>query len=287
MNAPKHYEFSLKLLFTLATASVSFFLGWSGFIFALFALTVFWLFYRHNSTQWILHSLDLGPDAAENDSLTLTQQAQHLAQKYRMTTPKVYRISHPLPIVLGLGSTENPILVVGAQFFEKLSPSERLAALELAIYKIESNFTRYIEFITLFNLALINIGSKMDFLIVLITGIKNKKNHKNRNYILFSRLFSLVIFAINSIYLRTSFFLQVDETIYHSNPSLLLALKKAELYTPQDYKSFEPLLSPFNFSNIPTQSKLEKRFQKQPSLKQRIEFLQKDKNLMMESLTFS
>lgn len=287
MNADKHYEFSLKLLVSFAIAGGAFFISWSGFIFSLFALTVFWLLYRRNSTAWILKTLDLGPDSAENDLLSLTQQAQHLAQKYGMASPKVYRIQHPLPVVLGLGTAKKPILVVSAHFFDKLTSSERLALLEMAIYKIECNFARYIEFITLFNLAMIQIGSKMDFLIVLITGIKNKKNHNNRNYILFSRIFALLIYTINSIYIRASFFLKVDEAIYHNNAALLLALKKTELYTPTEFKSIEPLLSPFNFANFPTQSKLEKRFQKQPSLKQRIEFLQKDKNLMMESLTFS
>ncbi|MCO5114604.1 MAG: hypothetical protein M9899_10595 [Bdellovibrionaceae bacterium] len=287
MNANKHYEFSLKLFVTLAIAAAAFVMSWSSFIFALFALTVFWGLYSRNSTRWLLRTLDLGPESEENDLLSLTQQAQHLAQKYGISTPKIYRIQHPLPVVLGLGSARSPILVVSAHFFDKLSPSERLALLEVAIYKIECNFTRYTEFITLFNLALIEIGSKMDFLIVLITGIKNKKNHNRRNYILFSRLFAILIYTINSIYVRTSFFLKVDEAVYHNNPSLLLALKKTELYTPTEFKSMEPLLSPFNFSNFATQSNLEKRFQKQPSLKQRVEFLQKDKNLMMESLTFS
>lgn len=287
MNTYKYHEFSLKLFFTLITVGVSFFLGWSGFFIGLFAIMLFWFFYYQNSTQWLLNSLDLGPNSAQNDLLVLNNQAEHLAKKYHMPSPKIYRIQHPLPVVMGFGTAKNPILIVSQNFFEKLTTSERLALLEVAIYKIECHFSRYLEFITLFNLALINIGSKMDFFIVLITGIKNKKNHNNRNYIFFSRIVSLFIVAINAIYIRKSFFFKTDEAIYHTNPSLLLALKKAELYTPREMTTLEPLLSSFNFANLYTASKLEKRFQKQPSLKQRIEFLQKDKNLMMESLTFS
>lgn len=287
MNTTRHYEISLKLLLSLGALALFCLVGWSGFFVGLFVISLFWFFYSRRSTRWLLKRLDLGPDAPSNATVMLNKQAEQIAQKYQMPTPKIYRIEKSIPLVMGFGNAQNPIIVISQNFYDKLSLAEKNSLLEMALYKIESGYTKNIEFATLLNLAIIDTGSKLDLLLALITGLKNKKNHGNRNYLVFARLFGLGARLINSVYIRKSFFFKVDDVLFQTNPYLLLTFKKAQLYTPKDTDSVEPLLCAFNFCNLPVLTKWERRFQRQPEFNERIETLQKEKNLMVESLTFS
>lgn len=281
----KKREFLLKLLcggiFIFLLSFVSWGYAWAGII----VIASLSLALHYKSTDWILHKLDLGPEPRAIDDIHLTPVLERLAKKYEISVPKIYRTNTPAPLVLGLGHKDNCVIAYSGPFFNKLSLSEKEALLEIACNKIESEFCRNIEFVTHLNSLILNIGSKMDLVIAFVIGLKRNKNIESHHYILFSRLSVSLIRVINYFYMNKKVFHKFDVNTYQSNPHLALALNKTLIYSPLEKKAVNSLLCPFNFCNFPRYVPWHKHFEMQPSIENRLNGFQKDRNLMLQSLT--
>ncbi len=281
----KRREFLLKLLisgfFLISLSIVSWAMVWFG---VLMIATVSILLHYY-STQWILSKLDLGPDAINKDDVHISPVLERLAKKYEIQKPSLYKSKSPTPLVMGLGSKESSVICISELFFNKLSQEEKESLLELAVIKIESEFCKNTEFIVHINSVILFIGSRLDLVIAIIVGLKKNKNINTHHYIFFSRISLILIRAINYFYMNEKTFLKFDETTYQNNTHLILALNKTWIYSPLEKKSTHPLLSPFNFCNFPRYVNWHKHLEVQPAIDFRTHDLQKDKNLMLESLT--
>lgn len=281
----KRREFLLKLLcITIFLAALSFTGSnalWLGVLFVLVVGAVLNL----KSTDWIIKKLDLRPEAVLADDLLIKARVDELAKKYEIKIPRIYIVKQIAPLVLAVGDSRYSFLVVSKGFFDKLSLKEKDALLELSITKIESGFCKNIEFVTHLNSTLLYIGSKLDLVIALITGIKKNKTVETQHYILFSRIAMVFVRSINYFYMNEKVFYNFDTTAFQNNKYLLLALNKTALFSPLEKKSFSPLLNPFNFCNFPRYVKWQKHLEAQPSIESRLATLQNDQKLMLESLT--
>ncbi len=281
----KKRDFLLKLLgsgvFLFGLSYVSWGYTWLGLL-GLFFMSVA-MHYR--STYWLLKKLDLGPVLKEVDDVHLSPVLDRLAKKYEIRKPKIFKTKTPSPLVLGLGHKEDSIIAYSEPFFNKLSLSEKEALLEIAFMKIETEFSRNLEFVTHLNSLLLFVGSKMDLVIAFIIGLKRNKNTPNQHYVIFARLSVLAIRTINFLYMNQKVFYRFDESVYHSNPHLALALNKTLIYSPLEKKSVNPLLGPFNFCNFPRYVNWHKYLEIQPDIETRLSGFQKDRNLMLQSLT--
>lgn len=281
----KKREFLLKLLcYGIILFSFSF-IGW-GFVWLglllVFALTIA---LHYNSTNWILKKLDLGPDLRSSEDIHLGPILERLSKKYEIQKPTLYKVKTPAPLVLGLGSRDKSVIAYSETFLNKLSSNEKEALLEIAIHKIESEFCKNIEFVTHLNSLILFIGSKLDLVIAFIIGLKRNKNINNQYYILFSRFSVVGIKIINYFYMNKKVFLNFDTVTYQNNPHLVLALNKTLIYSPLEKKSVPPLLCPFNFCNFPSYVSWHRHFEVQPNIETRLNNFQKDRNLMLQSLT--
>lgn len=281
----KRREFTLKLIVGLIFLFTLSLIGWGAIWVGVLTLASTSFFLKHRSTSLVLKKLDLGPDSRPSDDLTITPMLENLAKKYEIAKPLLYKTKRPSPMVVGLGSKENPIIALSEPYFSKLSSNEKEALLELAVLKIESEFCKNTEFITLLNLGILFVGSRLDLIIALIIGLKKKKNIDTHHYILFSRFSLFFMRLINYFYMNPKLFNKFDETTYQNNTHLILALHKTLIYAPLEKKSTHPLLNPFNFCNFPRYVNWHKYLEVQPSIDSRLIELQKDKNLMLESLT--
>lgn len=281
----KKREFLLKLfcggLLIVGLSFVSWGYAWIG----LFAIFILSLALHYNSTYWILKKLDLGPEPTSIDDIHLSPVLGRLAKKYEVNTPQLYRTKIPAPLVLGLGHRDASIIAYSEPFFNKLSPAEKEALLEIAFQKIESEFCHNIEFVTHLNSLILFIGSKMDLVIAFVIGLKRNKNIESQHYVIFSRFSLVAIRLINYFYMNTKVFQRFDESTYQNNPHLALALNKTLIYSPLEKKSVDPLLCPFNFCNFPRYVLWHRHLEIQPDIESRLSDFQKDKNLMLQSLT--
>jgi hypothetical protein len=281
----KKREFLLKLLcgglLLFGLSLVSWGLIWVGLVFIL----VISIALHYNSTRWILKKLDLGPEAHNSDDVHISPIIKALANKYEITKPLIYKTKTPGPLVLGLGSKEASVIAISEPFFNKLTLNEKEALLEIAIHKIETEFCKNIEFVTHLNSLILFIGSKLDLVIAFAIGLKRNKNVETYHYVLFTRFSVFIIRIINYFYMNKKIFSKFDEITYQNNSHLVLALNKTLIYSPLEKKTINPLLCPFNFCNLPRYVSWHKHLEIQPDIETRLFDLQKDKNLMLESLT--
>ena len=282
----KWREFFLKIFVFLTLLLIFNQFNWMGTSIGLITLVMTGLYLRYNSTKWLLSWLDLGPEVLHVDKFMLRKNVLSLSKKYDIPPPSIYKLNVTTPIVLGLGSKNSSYILVSKAFFEKLSEEERNALLELTIAKIESNFFKNIEFVTLIHFFILGIGAKIDLFLAFLVGLKRKKQRGNRFYIIFARISVFIIRTINYYYFYTNqkVLLKFDEQTYQNNPHILLALKKAQIYSPFKQTIFDPLFTPFNFANIPHYVPWHRHFKVYPDIEQRIYFMQQDKNLALESL---
>lgn len=281
----KKREFLLKLFcggFLLVGLS---FVSWGYSWVGLFAIFILSLALHYKSTHWILKKLDLGPEPTSIDDIHLTPVLGRLAKKYEVNMPKLYRTKTPAPLVLGLGHRDDSIIAYSEPFFNKLSSSEKEALLEIAFQKIESEFCRNIEFVTHLNSMILFVGSKLDLVIAFVIGLKRNKNIESQHYVIFSRFSLVAIRLINYFYMNAKVFQRFDESTYQNNPHLALALNKTLIYSPLEKKSVDPLLCPFNFCNFPRYVHWHRHLEIQPDIESRLSGFQKDRNLMLQSLT--
>lgn len=281
----KRREFLLKFLISGLFLLLLSLISWAMVWFGVLIIGVLSILLNYYSTYWILKKLDLSPEDQSRDDIYITPILERLSKKYEIEKPLLYKTKSPSPLVLSLGSKEMSMICISEIFFKKLSQPEKESLLELAIIKIESEFCKNTEFIVHVNSLILFIGSRLDLIIALIIGLKKNKNIDTHHYILFSRISMILIRLINYFYMNKKIFLKFDEITYQNNTHLILALNKTSIYSPLEKKSTHPLLSPFNFCNFPRYVNWHKHLDVQPTINERTHSLQKDKNLMLESLT--
>ncbi len=209
----KKRDFLLKLF---SSGILLFGLSFTNWIFTIGALVVligFFLLLHYQSTNWLIGKLDLGPNSRPFEDIHLAPMLDRLTIKYEINKPALYRVQIPSPLVIGLGDKSSSAIVYSQPFFDKLSLNEKEALLEIAIYKIESEFCKNIEFVTHLNSLILFFGSKLDLLIAFIIGLKRNKKIESQHYIIFSRFSMLFLRLINYFYMDQKFFKQFDETL--------------------------------------------------------------------------
>ncbi len=281
----KRREFLLKLLICGLFLILLSLISWAMVWFGVLIIATLSIFLNYYSTQLILKKLDLGPEDQSRDDVHITPILERLSKKYEIERPALYKTKSPSPLVLALGSKDMGVICISEIFFKKLSQPEKESLLELAVIKIESEFCKNTEFIVHINSLILFIGSRLDLVIAIIIGLKKNKNIDTHHYILFSRFSLIFIRVINYFYMNKKIFLKFDEITYQNNSHLILALNKTSIYSPLEKKSTHPLLSAFNFCNFPRYVNWHKHLDVQPVIDERSHELQKDKNLMLESLT--
>lgn len=278
-------EFIFKFVIFGAFLMLLSFISWSMVWLGVLLIGLTSLFLNYYSTKLILKKLDLGPEVLCREDSIISPILERLSKKYDIQKPVLYKSKSLSPLVLAIGSKKHGVICIGELFFNKLTVQEKESLLELAVIKIESDFCKNTEFIIHVNSLILFVGSKMDLLIAFIIGLKKSKSNDAQHYILFSRLSLVLIRLINYFYVNTNTFLKFDEIAYQNNTHFILALNKTWIYAPLEKKSINPLLSPLNFCNFPRYVGWHKQLEVQPSIDLRSFHLQKDKNLMLESLT--